>query len=168
MKEMAPWLIAVHYFNHRLELGVKDAFTGIKAFEDVDELLLKLYYFYQKSPKRLRDLRSFAEEFGESVPKPTKACGTRWINHKWSAMKIALENYGKYIGHLREASKGDSEMQGFLKKWTRARIPFQLAIYLDILSPIRRLSLGIQDEQEAAGFKICAPEHAQKNGTNLP
>ena len=82
LKEVAPWLIAVHCFNHRLELGVKDAFTGIKAFEDVDELLLKLYYFYQKSPKRLRDLRSFAEEFGESVPRPTKACGTRWINHK--------------------------------------------------------------------------------------
>ena len=159
LKEMAPWLIAVHCFNHRLELGVKDAFTGIKAFEDVDELLLKLYYFYQKSPKRLRDLRSFAEEFGESVPKPTKACGTRWINHKWSAMKIALENYGKYIGHLREASKGDSEMQGFLKKWTRARIPFQLAIYLDILSPIRRLSLGMQDEKHDPVKQVQRIQH---------
>ena len=29
----------------------------------------------------------------------------------------------------------------------RARIPFQLAIYLDILSPIRRLALGMQDEK---------------------
>ena len=147
LKEVAPWLLAVHCFNHRLELGVKDAFTGIKAFEDIDEMLLKLYYYYQKSPKRLRDLRSFAEEFGETVPKPTKACGTRWINHKWSAMKIALENYGKYIGHLTEISADNAEMQGFLKKWSRARIPFQLAIYLDILSPIRRLSLGMQDEK---------------------
>ena len=145
---MAPWLLTVHCFNHRLELGVKDAFTGIKAFEDIDEMLLKLYYFYQKSPKRLRDLWSFAEEFGESVPKPRKACGTHWINHKWSAMKIALENYGEYIGHHKEASKNDSEIQGFLKKWMmRARIPFQLAIYLDILSPIRRLALGMQDEK---------------------
>ena len=25
-----------------------------------------------------------------------------------------------------------------------------------------------QSKQEAAGFKICAPEHAQKNETNLP
>ena len=26
----------------------------------------------------------------------------------------------------------------------------------------------IKLKQEAAGFKICAPEHAQKNETNLP
>ena len=40
----------------------------------------------------------------------------------------------------------DSEMQGFLKKCRRARIPGELAVYLDILSPIRRLSLGMQDD----------------------
>ena len=74
-------------------------------------------------------------------------------------MKIALENYGKYIGHLREASKGDSEMQGFLKKWTRARIPFQLAIYLDILSPIRRLSLGMQDEKHDPVKQVQRIQH---------
>lgn len=92
-------------------------------------------------------MRSFTEEFGETVPKFTKTCGTRWISHKWSAMKIAQENYGKYICHLTEVSAENPEMQGFLKKWSRARIPFQLAIYLDILSPIRRLSLGMQDEK---------------------
>ena len=27
---------------------------------------------------------------------------------------------------------------------------------------------SFKGEQEAAGFKICAPEHAQKNETNLP
>ena len=37
-------------------------------------------------------------------------------------------------------------MQGFLKKWRRARIPVELAVYLDILSHIRRLSLGMQDD----------------------
>ena len=26
----------------------------------------------------------------------------------------------------------------------------------------------MKHKQEAAGFKICAPEHAQKNETNLP
>ena len=74
LKELAPWLL--HCFNHRLELAVQDAFKGVKAFEDVDEMLLKLFYYYQKSPKRLRDLRSFAENFEETVPKPKKACGT--------------------------------------------------------------------------------------------
>ena len=61
-------------------------------------------------------------------------------------MEITLENYGKYMGHLKEASANDPEIQGFLKKWSRARIPFQLAINVDILSPVRRLALGMQDE----------------------
>ena len=116
LKEGASWLLAVHCFNHRLELAVQDAFSGLKAFEDIDEMLLKLYYYYHKSPKWLRDLRSFAGEFEETVPKPTKACGTRWINHKWSAMKIVLENYGKYLGHLQTICERDPEMQGFKKK----------------------------------------------------
>lgn len=36
LKEIGPWLFAVQCFNHRLELVVKDTFTGIKAFEDID------------------------------------------------------------------------------------------------------------------------------------
>ena len=57
-----------------MKLSVQDTFIGVKKFEDIDELLLKLCYYYQKSPKELRDLRSFAKDFEESAPKPTKAC----------------------------------------------------------------------------------------------
>ena len=36
---------------HRLELAVKDALKGT-CFNLIDELLLRLYYLYDKSPKR--------------------------------------------------------------------------------------------------------------------
>ena len=32
-REMLPWLEAVHWFNHRLELVFKDAFEKVPAFQ---------------------------------------------------------------------------------------------------------------------------------------
>ena len=40
---------------HRLELAVRDALKST-AFDAVDDLLLKLYYVYEKSPKKCREL----------------------------------------------------------------------------------------------------------------
>jgi hypothetical protein len=151
LKEGSPWLEVVHCFNHQLELALKDAFENLSAFKTVDELLLQLYYLYQKSPKRYRELQGLAEAWGNSVPKPTKACGTRWIDHKYKAMKIALENYGVLMTHIESLAITDSqiakraELKGFLKRWKNASVPINLSIYLDVLSPLRRLSLSFQN-----------------------
>ena len=40
---------------HRLELSVRDCLTGT-VFDTIDEILLKLYYLYEKSPKKCREL----------------------------------------------------------------------------------------------------------------
>ena len=53
VRDAAPWVDIVHCFNHRLELAIKDAFTT-KFYHTIDEMLIKLYYLYQKSPKRLQ------------------------------------------------------------------------------------------------------------------
>nr|XP_012560836.2 E3 SUMO-protein ligase KIAA1586-like [Hydra vulgaris] len=151
LKEGSPWLEVVHCFNHRLELALKDAFESLSAFKTVDELLLQLYYLYQKSPKRYRELQGLAEAWGNSVPKPTNACGTRWIDRKYKAMKIALENYGVFMTHIEPLAITDSqiakraELKGFLKRWKNASVPINLSIYLDVLSPLRRLSLSFQN-----------------------
>ena len=39
---------------HRLELAIKDALHGT-AFDLVDEMLLRLYYLYEKSPKNAQN-----------------------------------------------------------------------------------------------------------------
>ena len=50
MKESTPWTNIKHCFNHSLELAVKDTFD--KTFlKEVDNMLLKLFYFYRKSLK---------------------------------------------------------------------------------------------------------------------
>ena len=69
-------------------------FPFISEFDEIDDLLTKLYYLYQKSPKRYRELKTFSEIFGKSIAKPAKAYGTRWINHKLKAMETFVANYG--------------------------------------------------------------------------
>ena len=104
----AEWLTVVHCFNHRLELAAQDAFKGT-FFDEVDTMLTKLFYLYQKSPKRLCELREFSEIFEKLVPKPAKAGGTRWIGHKMRALNIVLQNYGAFITHLESLAKTDSQ-----------------------------------------------------------
>ena len=78
--------------------------------------------------------------------------GTRWIAHKVRAMEIVLSNYGIFITHLESLSQTDSqdlkraEFFGFSKRWVQAKYPIHLGIYLDILQPIKVLSLSMQKE----------------------
>ena len=146
-----PWLQVIHCFNHCFELAIKDAFKNIN-FNEIDEMLMKFYYLYQKSPKRLRELKRIAEAWEKSVPKSCNSYGTRWIDHKLASMKIMLKNYGAYISYVESLSQTDSqalkraELKGYLLKWKDASIPISLAIYLDVLSPLKRLSLSFQQE----------------------
>ena len=88
----SPWLQVIHCFNHHLELAIKDAFKN-DNFNKIDEMLMKFYYLYQKSPKLLQELKHIAEAWEKSVPKPSKSYGTHWIDQKLTSMKIMLENY---------------------------------------------------------------------------
>ena len=56
VKDSAPWLQLVHCFNHLIKLALKDTFDTL-PFGDIDNMLMKLYYLYEKSPKRYRGLK---------------------------------------------------------------------------------------------------------------
>ena len=81
IKEEADWLQLVHCFDHRSELTLKDGFSN-SAFKAVEEFLNEIYSLYQTSPKRYHKLQRIAETYEETIPKPTKAYRTRWIDHK--------------------------------------------------------------------------------------
>ena len=50
-----PWLFWAWCYAHRLELACKDAFSS-QLFHDVEEMLLRLYYLYEKSAKKCCEL----------------------------------------------------------------------------------------------------------------
>ena len=85
LKEKSPWIQVIHCFNHRVELALKDAFRTT-SFEEADSMFCRLYYLYQKSPKRLSELRELSEAYDKTAPKPSKATGTSWIDCEYGAM----------------------------------------------------------------------------------
>ena len=102
LREFSEWMVFIWCIAHRLELALKDALSGT-VFDDIDEMILRIYYLYQKAPKKLRELRKLHEayagvmEYEEGGVKPKKASGTRWISHKLDAMKICLDKWGLYM-----------------------------------------------------------------------
>ena len=107
---------------------MKDMFDGT-FFKDIDTVLVKLYYLHRKSPKRLRELKTFGEIYERSLPNPCKFCGTRWIAHILKTMETVLRNYGVFMQDLELLAQTDSqalkraEFVGWAKKWMDAKYP---------------------------------------------
>ena len=82
-----PWITFGWCIAHRLELALKDSLKGTD-FDDIDDLILKMYYLYKCSPKKLCQLKELVEIYSDSFEfldggvKPKKASGTQWIAHK--------------------------------------------------------------------------------------
>ena len=113
LKKEFPWFLFVWCVAHRLELALKDALKGT-YFKEVDDCLLRLYYLYEKSPKKLRGLEELHSsykqclQFVEGSLKPKRASGTRWILHKLSALKVLVDKFGIYMQHLESLSCDNS------------------------------------------------------------
>ena len=57
-KNFGDWIIYIWCVSHRLELTLKDAFKGT-PFDDIDEMLLQMYYLYEHSPKKIENCRKY-------------------------------------------------------------------------------------------------------------
>ena len=143
---------------HRLELAIKEGLGGTK-FDDINEMLLNIYLLYEKSSKKLSQLGELVEklkdlyEFTSGGIKPKRSCGTRWIAHKISAMKVLIDKWGVYMQHLKDMSEDRSyksdqraKIKGYLTKWNTTNMLLNMAFYLAILQPASFLSLAFQKE----------------------
>lgn len=59
-----PWLYWAWCYAHWLELACKNAFSSC-LFHDIDDMLLRLYYLYEKSPKKCRELSDLVNDLKE-------------------------------------------------------------------------------------------------------
>ena len=62
MKEEMPWIAFVCCMVHRLELAIQDALKDM-FFGEVDDMILRIFYLYQKSPKKLDGLKVHKQIF---------------------------------------------------------------------------------------------------------
>ena len=89
---------------HCLELACKNALSSI-LFKGIEEMLLRLYYVYEKSPKKMRELEEVVKELKEVFEfpiggnKPVRSQGSRWINYKRKALQCVVDRYGDHPPH---------------------------------------------------------------------
>ena len=154
-----PWLVSVHCFNHRLELAAKDAFSET-YLDEISPMLMNIYYMYHKSPKRLRDLQSLAEQLDETVVKPQKAHGTRWLQHKKNAIKALLRSYPVIVRHLEELAAGtgadSARFKAYLKQLKSFKFVSHVLLFDIFLAPLAALSLNLQCSSADLQFAISS------------
>ena len=159
MQRELPWLFWAWCYAHRLELACKDSFTS-EVFKNINEMLLRLYYLYSKSPKKLRELTDVVSdlkevfEFPEGGDAPIRSQGSRWISHKRQALQRITDRYGAYVAHLTTLSNDSSinstdraRLKGYLLKWQEGKILIGCALYVDVLKAPSLLSKALQGEK---------------------
>lgn len=81
VENQLPWIYWMWCLAHRLELAIKDALKST-SFDLTDDMLLRLYYIYEKSPKKCRELEEIVTElqqclqFDSAGVRPVRANGS--------------------------------------------------------------------------------------------
>jgi len=154
--ERAPWIFWSWCYAHRLELSSKDSLKS-QLFKNIDEMLLRLYYLYKKSPKKVRELKGIVEDlkevydFNDGGYIPVRSQGSRWITHKRKALQKVIDQYGAYIAHLISLCQDKSvkaedraRLKGYVQKWSQSKMLLGCAMYVEVLKAPSILSLCLQ------------------------
>ena len=88
-------LVGIHCVNHKLELSYKDFFKNQQTFKDIEQLLLKLYLSYERSPLNTTNLQKAANAsgIGEHAVIPLRVGGTRWLTYTYRALDRSFKAY---------------------------------------------------------------------------
>nr|XP_054763515.1 zinc finger protein 862-like [Lytechinus pictus] len=160
-----PWIVGTHCVAHRLELAAKDAYKDTYFTKEIDVILASYASFYRRLPKRVRELNEIADILEESVMRPTRVDGTRWVDHRKRAILALDRNYPIVVNHLTEIGSDQrsdvkaedaAKARGMLKKLKSQKFLLHLALYEDILAGLSSLSLAFQSDD------ICLPEVKDK------
>ena len=126
--------------------------------DPITACLQNLYYLYEKSSKKLRELKKLHEllkeiyEFYGKRVKPHRAAGTRWIAHKLEALQNMLDKYGLYMQHFEniivDTTKRTDKptLKGKRRQFEKANILLLGTLFFDLLEPARMLSLTTQEQ----------------------
>ena len=145
----ASWLVYVWCMSHRIEVALKDSLDD--AMQPIKKSLTA-FYCYEKSSKKLRELRKFHKvlselyEFEDGRVKTPKCSGTRWIAHVLRSMSGLIDKFGLYLQHFETISdttkKTDkATLEGKRKQLTDASILLRSALFIDLLEPAKKLIL---------------------------
>ena len=102
------------------------------GFDAVYDMHSKVYYLYEKAPKKCRELEEIVSDLKECISideagiKPIRMSGSRWISHKVKSNETQPVEHGAYTGHLLALSEDRS-----VKSTDRARFRAHYNKWLD-------------------------------------
>ena len=152
----ALWLVFVWCMSHRIELALKDSLDD--AIQPTKKSLTALFYCYEKSSKKLRELRKLHKvlselyEFEDGRVNPSKCSGTRWIAHVLRSMSGLIDKFRLYLQHyetiISDTTKKTDKatFEGKRKQLTDANILLRPALFIDLLQPAKKFSILSQRE----------------------
>ena len=120
--------------------------------------MTNLFYLYEKSSKKLRELRKLHKVLAEVYVfengrvKPSKCSGTRWITHLLRSMSGLVDKFGLYLQHFENIiadpsnSTDKSTLEGKRKQLTDGSILLRSALFIDLLDSAKIVSLSSQKE----------------------
>ena len=138
---------------------------ALPSFDFIHEMLLRLYYIYEKSLKKCHELEEIVKglqdclQFDDAGVRPVRSNDSRWVSHKLNAMKRVLSKFGEYTNHFALLS-GDSsvkvsdkaKLQGFYNKWVDAKYMLGCVLFVHLLLPCAIFSKVMQrDDLDVLG-----------------
>ena len=163
LKGAMPWITVFWCLAHRLELALTDALKNT-VFSEIDDMLLRVYYLYEKAPKKCVELNEVVNALKHCVEpthlpveggnRPLRACGTRFVAHKVVALGRVIDRLGAYLSHLSVLSEDHSlraadrqKMKGYALKWPNSKILLGCAYFHDLLKPASILCKTLQADE---------------------
>lgn len=147
---VAPSLVGVHCFAHRLELAAKDVVKKHAQYGIFEKLMQNLFKFYKMSNLNRSNLKEACKTANVKQLVPTRLGGTRWVPHTLRAINNLWQIYPALVLHLSQVKlDGQSEdakakASGFHEKLTlKSTVEFGHFLW-DILITLARLSLFLQ------------------------
>ena len=133
------WLVRIHCINSRIELAVKDAFTGISKLNDIGDFYQSNFNLLKNSGKIKDEIGAAAKVLGIQHYELPKLTGTRFVGHRRSAFKALLNDWPLFLvayenvaSDPKTKSETKAKVLGLLKKFQSYNFLIQTCIYLDL------------------------------------
>ena len=109
LQDELPNLVPIHCCAHRVELAMKAISNQADYFKTLEDTLMELYKLYHKSPLCWSELQQVGQILQLKILKPTKLAGTRWIAHRYRALKIMIDGWKGFVVHASQVLQGTTQ-----------------------------------------------------------